>query len=85
MTKDWRLQIEREHPIFAKNLFLEFDGETGRRGKFIRLTIINQGQFATLGCSLLSSKQDKEHEEEKSEEPVPITITKGYSHDHRPD
>ncbi len=44
----------REHPIFAKNLFLEFDGERGRLGdggKLIRSTIINQGQFATLGCS----------------------------------
>ncbi|MDJ0582117.1 hypothetical protein, partial [Crocosphaera sp.] len=43
-----------EHPIFAKNLFLEFDGERGRwgdGGKLIRSTIINQGQFATLGCS----------------------------------
>ena len=35
--------------------------------------------------NLISSKQDKEQEEEKSEEPVPITITKGYSRDHRPD
>ncbi len=34
--------------------------------------------------NLISSKQE-EKEEEKSEEPAPITITKGYSRDHRPD
>ncbi|CCQ50310.1 hypothetical protein CWATWH8502_2404 [Crocosphaera watsonii WH 8502] len=36
------------------------DGETGRRGdggKFIRSTIINKGEFATLGCSLATSSK----------------------------
>ena len=35
--------------------------------------------------NLISSKLEVEQEEEKSEEPAPITITKGYSRDHRPD
>ena len=37
--------------------------------------------------NLISSKEEEKEEEseEESEEPAPITITKGYSRDHRPD
>ncbi len=35
--------------------------------------------------NLIPSKLEVEQEEEKSKDPAPITITKGYSRDHRPD
>ena len=35
--------------------------------------------------NLIPSKLEVEQEQEKSKEPAPITITKGYSRDHRPD
>ena len=58
----------REHPIFAKNLFLEFDGEMGRwgdGGKFIRSTIINKGQESNFGMLPRKQNQGVPHKYEK--------------------
>lgn len=46
---------------------------------------LDSSSFSVHGKYLINNLISSKQEEEKSEEPAPITITKGYSRDHRPD
>ncbi|MDJ0843883.1 MAG: IS1634 family transposase [Crocosphaera sp.] len=46
---------------------------------------LDSSSFSVQGKYLINNLISSKQEEEKSEEPAPITITKGYSRDHRPD
>ncbi len=46
---------------------------------------LDSSSFSVHGKYLINNLISSKQEKEKSEEPAPITITKGYSRDHRPD
>jgi transposase len=46
---------------------------------------LDSSSFSVHGKYLINNLISSKQEDEKSEEPAPITITKGYSRDHRPD
>ena len=46
---------------------------------------LDSSSFSVHGKYLINNLISSQQEEEKSEEPAPITITNGYSRDHRPD